>query len=115
LPDGRATRDTLRAAVEARMRAHLREGTPSTDRIARDLGMSRQTLYRRLEDEGATFAQVHDDLRRRMAMDCLSAGRASAGETAYLPGFSEASAFLARLPALDRGEPDGLPGAGPND
>lgn len=86
--------DTLRRAVEARMLADLHEGTLSMDRIARDLGMSRQTLYRRLKDEGATFADIHDDLRRRMAMEYLSARKVSVGETAYLLGFSEASAFV---------------------
>jgi len=94
LLDELETRDTLRAAVEARMLADLHEGTLSMDRIARDLGLSRQTLYRRLKDEGATFAQVHDDLRRRMAMDYLGARKVSVGETAYLLGFSEASAFV---------------------
>ncbi|MFG6568611.1 helix-turn-helix domain-containing protein [Sulfitobacter sp. 1A13679] len=89
-----AAQDTVRAAVETRMLADLHEGTLSMDHIARDLGMSRQTLYRRLKDEGTTFAQVHDDLRRRMAMDYLSARKVSVGETAYLLGFSEASAFV---------------------
>lgn len=94
LLDEIATRDTFRSAVEARMLADLHEGTLSMDRIARDLGMSRQTLYRRLKDEGVTFAQVHDDLRHRMAIDYLSARKVSVGETAYLLGFSEASAFV---------------------
>lgn len=94
LLDELAKNDTVRSAVEARMLADLHEGTLSMDRIARDLGMSRQTLYRRLKDEGATFASVHDDLRRRMAMDYLSARKVSVGETAYLLGFSEASAFV---------------------
>ena len=89
-----ATKDTVRSAVEARMLADLHEGTLSMDNTARDLGMSRQTLYRRLRDEGVTFAEVHDDLRRRMAMDYLSARKVSVGETAYLLGFSEASAFV---------------------
>lgn len=89
-----ATRDTIRSTVETHMLADLHEGTLSMDRIARGLGMSRQTLYRRLKDEGVTFAQVHDDLRRRMAMDYLSARKVSVGETAYLLGFSEASAFV---------------------
>jgi AraC-like DNA-binding protein len=89
-----AANDTVRSGVEARMLADLHEGTLSMDRIARDLGMSRQTLYRRLKDEGVTFAEVHDDLRRRMAMDYLGARKVSVGETAYLLGFSEASAFV---------------------
>lgn len=89
-----ATRDTVRAAVEARMLSDLHEGSMSMDRIARDLGMSRQTLYRRLRDESVTFAQVHDDLRHRMAVDYLGTRKVSVGETAYLLGFSEASAFV---------------------
>jgi len=89
-----ASRDTARSAVEARMLADLHEGQLSMDRTARDLGMSRQTLYRRLKEEGVTFGRFHDDLRRRMAMDYLSAGKVSVAETAYLLGFSEASAFV---------------------
>lgn len=89
-----AKRDTVRSSVELRMLADLHEGSLSMDLVARDLGMSRQTLYRRLKDEGITFAQVHDDLRRRMAMDYLSARKVSVGEAAYLLGFSEASAFV---------------------
>ncbi len=89
-----ASTDTTRAAVEARILPVLHEGSLSMDNIARLLGMSRQTLYRRLQDEGVTFAKIHDDLRRRMAMDYLAARKVSVGETAYLLGFSEASAFV---------------------
>jgi AraC-like DNA-binding protein len=87
-------RGTARAAVEARMLTALHEGTLSMDALARDLGMSRQTLYRRLREEGVTFAEVHDDLRRRMALDYLSARKVSVGEAAYLLGFAEASSFV---------------------
>ena len=52
------------------------------------------TLYRRLKDEGVTFAEVHDDLRQRMARDYLDARKVSVNETAYLLGFSEASSFV---------------------
>ncbi|MCU4652773.1 AraC family transcriptional regulator [Roseibacterium sp. SDUM158016] len=85
---------SVRARVEGRILPRLHEGTLSMDAIARDLGMSRQTLYRRLQDEGVTFAQVHDDLRSRMARDYLSARKVTVGEAAYLLGFSEASSFV---------------------
>lgn len=88
------TTDTARAKVEARILPELHTGTISMDKIARDLGMSRQTLYRRLQEEGLTFAEVHDDLRSRMARDYLSARKVSVNETAYLLGFSEASSFV---------------------
>jgi AraC-like DNA-binding protein len=41
-----------------------------------------------------TFAEVHDDLRQKMARDYLSARKVSVNETAYLLGFSEASSFV---------------------
>jgi AraC-like DNA-binding protein len=55
--------------------------------------MSRQTLYRRLKEEGCTFEQVLDDLRHRLALDYLTARKASVNETAYLVGFSDPAAF----------------------
>ncbi len=88
------TSDTIRAKVEAQILPALHTGTISMDKISRDMGMSRQTLYRRLQEEGLTFAQVHDELRSRMARDYLTASKVSVNETAYLLGFSEASSFV---------------------
>ena len=85
---------SIRAEIEAHVLPKLHEGTLSMDRVARTLGMSRQTLYRRLKGEGVTFAEIHDDLRRRMALDYLGAQRVTVNETAYLLGFSEASSFV---------------------
>jgi len=85
---------SIRAQIEAQILPKLHEGTLSMDRVAKDLGMSRQTLYRRLKAENVTFAEIHDDLRRRMALDYLSAQRVTVNETAYLLGFSEASSFV---------------------
>ena len=89
---GRSER--LRDRIEATILPDLHKGSLSMDQLARDLGMSRQTLYRRLKAEGETFADIHDDLRRRMALDYLTARKVSVSETAYLLGFSEASSFV---------------------
>ncbi|PRY19587.1 AraC family transcriptional regulator [Aliiruegeria haliotis] len=86
--------ETTRARLEAQILSELHKGSLSMDNVARDLGMSRQTLYRRLKDENATFAEVHDDLRQKMARDYLTAKRISVNEAAYLLGFSEASSFV---------------------
>lgn len=85
---------SIRAQVETRLMAILHEGDISMDRMAADLGMSRQTLYRRLKEEGVTFGGVHDALRQRMACDYLSARKVSVNQTAYLVGFSEPSSFV---------------------
>lgn len=88
-----AASSTVRGRVESQLLPILHTGECSADEIARSLGMSRQTLYRRLKAEGATFEGVLDDLRRRLALDYLSARKASVNETAYLVGFSEPAAF----------------------
>lgn len=85
---------TLRARIEAHLMPILHKGDVSVESVAAEMGMSRQTLYRRLKDEGATFAGVMDDLRCRMASDYLTARKVSVNETAYLVGFSEASSFV---------------------
>jgi AraC-like DNA-binding protein len=85
---------SIRAQIEARILPKMHEGSISMDKVAHDIAMSRQTLYRRLKDEGITFAEIHDDLRQRMAMEYLEGKKVSVNETAYLLGFSEASSFV---------------------
>jgi AraC-like DNA-binding protein len=71
----------------------LHKGEVGMDGIAAALGVSRQTLFRRLKAEGVTFAAVLDDLRRRLALSYLAERRVSVNEAAYLTGFSEPAAF----------------------
>ncbi|MEY1554700.1 AraC family transcriptional regulator ligand-binding domain-containing protein [Yoonia sp. R2331] len=85
---------SIRAEIEAQILPKMHEGAISMDKVARDLAMSRQTLYRRLKEEGVTFAEVHDDLRKRMALEYLEGQKVTVNETAYLLGFSEASSFV---------------------
>ena len=61
--------------------------------MAQGMGLSRQSLARRLKAEGTTYAMVLDNLRRKMALHYLNGGGATVNETAALLGFSEASAF----------------------
>jgi AraC-like DNA-binding protein len=82
---------TTRGRVEALLIRLLHTGELAMDAVATALGLSRQTLYRRLKAEGVSFDQVLDDLRRRMAETYLE--KLSVNETAYLVGFSETSAF----------------------
>ncbi len=83
----------VRAQLEEAMRADMHWGEPNADVLARQLGFSRSTLFRRLRDEGTSFVLVLDALRHEMAMQYLKGGRLSIEEIAYLLGFSEAAAF----------------------
>jgi len=99
---------TLRSAVEARLLPRLHTGSANADAIAADLGISRQTLFRRLKTEGTSFKLVLDDLRRRMALDYLAARRTSVNETAYLVGFSDAPAFSRAFKRWTGKSPSGI-------
>ncbi len=85
--------DDARRRVERLLIPILHKGDPGMETVARDLGMSRQTLYRRLKEAGTGYDALLDDLRRRMALHYLDGRKVSVAETAYLVGFSEPSAF----------------------
>lgn len=84
---------SARGRVEVLLTPVLHTGEARMSAVAARMGLSRQTLFRRLRDEGVTFEAVVGQLRRRMALHYLEARKASVKETAYLVGFSEPAAF----------------------
>jgi AraC-like DNA-binding protein len=84
---------STRGRVESLLMPILHTGDASMDTVAAKLGLSRQTLFRRLKAEGVTFEQVLDELRHKLALHYLSGKKVSVNETAYLVGFSEPAAF----------------------
>lgn len=84
---------TMRGRVEALLMPILHTGDAGVARVAAELGISRQTLFRRLKAEGTSFEQLLDELRHRLALDYLGGGKVSVNETAYLVGFSDPAAF----------------------
>jgi len=84
---------TMRGKVESLLMPILHTGDIGMDAIALKMGVSRQTLFRRLKAEGVTFEKVLDDLRHRLALSYLAGKKASVNETAYLVGFSDPAAF----------------------
>jgi AraC-like DNA-binding protein len=84
---------TLRAKVEAALIPRLHTGVLDIQATAQNLGLSRASLYRRLAEEGTTYAQIVDELRHKFALDYLSARKVSVSECAYLVGFSDPGSF----------------------
>ena len=84
---------STRGRVESLLTPMLHTGDASMDAIAGKLGLSRQTLFRKLKAEGVTFAKVLDELRHKMALHYLTEKKVSVNETAYLVGFSDPAAF----------------------
>ena len=61
--------------------------------IARQLGMSERTLHRRLAEDGITYQELLEEVRRAAAGRYLDESALAIGEIAYLLGYSEPSAF----------------------
>jgi len=73
--------------------ADLARGVPSLEEVARALALPTRTLQRRLKEEGTTFEDVSDDLRRSLAERYLAERRLGIQETAFLLGYADVSAF----------------------
>ena len=69
------------------------DAAPTLAMLSRTLDLSAATLRRRLEDEGASWGQLKDEVRRDLALQHLADGRLSVGEIADRLGFNDASTF----------------------
>lgn len=93
LLDDLASSANLTAQVEKMVLLFLHTGEINMEHIAKEMGLSRQTLYRKLKAEGANFENLLDQLRHKMALHYLNGQKVSVNETAYLVGFSDPSSF----------------------
>ncbi|HEY3257361.1 MAG TPA: AraC family transcriptional regulator, partial [Gemmatimonadaceae bacterium] len=84
---------STRGRVERLLMPSLKGGDVSMKTIAGKLGVSRQTLFRKLKSEGLTFEKVLDELRYKLALHYLSGKKMSVNQTSYLLGFSDPAAF----------------------
>jgi len=88
----RRDRDLARAVRE--LLVDSLSSPPSLDQVAEALGLSARTLHRRLQEEGTSFREVKDALRREIALARLERSDASVAEVAAELGYSEPSAFF---------------------
>ncbi|MGM0564510.1 MAG: AraC family transcriptional regulator [Pseudomonadota bacterium] len=66
---------------------------PAFEEIAEELGVSPQTLRRRLKEEGTSYQALKDSIRRDIAIHCLGSPQLSINDIALKVGFAEPSAF----------------------
>jgi AraC-like DNA-binding protein len=71
----------------------LRGGEVTMEFMALRLAMSVPTLRRRLDQEGTTFSDIVDEIRRELAERYLREPSMAVSEVAFLLGFSSESAF----------------------
>lgn len=82
------------ARVSEIILARLEHGEPRREDIAQALALSDRTLQRRLREEGTSFQQLLDDVRRSLAVRYLSDARQALGEVAWRLGFADQSNFF---------------------
>jgi len=72
---------------------HLSKGDPRRETMASILCMSERTLQRRLTEEGTSFAELVDEVRREMAQRYFQHSQFSPTEITFALGFSDPSNF----------------------
>ena len=66
---------------------------PTIEQVASHLNISARTLQRRLKEEGYSYKELIDELRKEFAISYLKRRDLSISEIAYLLSYAEASAF----------------------
>lgn len=88
----RATESTA-GKVRRMVLSLLPAGDCSIDRVAAQLGVDRRTVHRKLQQEGATFSDILDEVRTSLAIHYLRNSERAVSYVAVLLGFSMQSAF----------------------
>ena len=89
----KTAKGTLRAAVEKEAERLLSHGKANVEAVATALALSARTLSRRLADEGATFGEVVDQLRRSLALQYLKEPGLSLSQITWLLGYEGSTSF----------------------
>jgi AraC-like DNA-binding protein len=89
----RTTAGTLRATVEKEAERLLPHGNATAQTMAKTFAMSVRTLSRKLADEGTTYAEVIDQLRRSLALQYLKDKGMSLSQIAWLLGYEGSTSF----------------------
>lgn len=67
---------------------------PTVEQIAAHLNMSVRTFQRRLKEEGHSYKELTDELRKEFAISYLSKRDLTISEIAYLLGYADSSTFI---------------------
>jgi AraC-like DNA-binding protein len=82
-----------RARVEKTLLDALPKGNATISNVAGALAMSVRSLARRLNEEGSSYTEILDDLRRELAMRYVEDKTLGLSQIAWLLGYSEVSSF----------------------
>ena len=84
---------SLRASVENEVQRLLPQGRANAETVAKALALSVRSLSRRLSEEGTTFTEVVDQLRRSFALQYLKDPGFASAQIAWLLGYEGQTSF----------------------
>ena len=79
--------------VKEELSKRIKGNLPTIEEVAQHLNMSSRTLQLKLKNEGVTFRELADEVRKDIAIAHIKARALNISEIAYLLGFSEISSF----------------------
>ncbi|MBO6508900.1 MAG: AraC family transcriptional regulator [Roseibium sp.] len=85
---------TFLGNVEFHIIDGLSKGESSASQVAQKLAMTERTFARRLADEGTTFSEILEDVRRNLSEEYLKKSELALPEIAFLLGYSDSPAFI---------------------
>ena len=84
---------TMAGSARFLLKAMLHDGVPTIERLSECADMSMRTLQRRFAEEGTSFSDLVEDVRRAAAMEALSRSDTTIGDVAANVGYSRQSSL----------------------
>jgi AraC-like DNA-binding protein len=97
--------DASMAAAVRRVLLEQQNGFPSLGMTARLLHVAPRTLHRRLVEEGTSYRNVLEEVRRTLAIAHVRSGHLSMKEIAYALGYSDLANFRRAFKRWERVAP----------
>lgn len=84
---------TLQKRIHDYLLAHAYLGILSLEDVAANFNVSPRSLQRKLKDEGVTFLELSDAVRKTLALEYVKKGSYQVKEISHMLGYNELSAF----------------------
>ncbi|PWK29354.1 AraC-like DNA-binding protein [Arcicella aurantiaca] len=86
--------ESLKEKIKKEILHDLKGEEPTLSNIAKKLGIGVRSIQLKLKEEGVTFQQLLDEIRKNLATKHLKEAQLSTTDIAYLLGYSEPSVFF---------------------
>ena len=92
--NGLKSDNSLKNKIKKEIVFSLKGEEPNLPIIAKNLGIGVRSIQMKLKEEGVTFQQLLDEIRKELAIKYLKDDKLSTTDISYLLGYSEVSVFF---------------------